>query len=177
MSRAGQRHLGLLAQQALQRRGDYPSLLFEGRWHRSGELFARSQGLAAGLAELGVAPGDRVVVCMANCPEVSIAYQALWLAGAVVTPAMFLLPAPDLRHVVADAQARAVITTPEFLPKVQEATEGLEHVRFVICTEAGGEGVLELSELERTDPRPIVPRSDDDLAALLYTGGTTGRAK
>ncbi len=179
MSTVGERHLGLLAQRAFERRGDYPALLFEGRWHRSGELWSRSQRLAAGLAELGVAPGDRVVVCMANCPEVSIAYQALWLAGAVITPATFLLPAPDLRHIIANAEARAVITTPEFIDKVAEATDGLAHVRFVICTEAtgDGDGVLALAELERADPRPIVARSDDDLAALLYTGGTTGRAK
>jgi long-chain acyl-CoA synthetase len=173
----GERNLGLLAQRSFERRGDYPALFFEGRWHRSGELWSRSERLAAGLAELGVAPGDRVAVCMANCPEVSIAYQALWLAGAVVTPATFLLPAPDLRHVIADAEAAAVITTPEFLEKVTEATDGLHHVRFVICTEAVGDGVLALPELERADPRPIVARADDDLAALLYTGGTTGRAK
>jgi long-chain acyl-CoA synthetase len=177
MTASGERNLGLLARRSFERRGDYPALLFEGRWHRSGELFSRSERLAAGLAELGVAPGDRVVVCMANCPEVSIAYQALWLAGAVVTPSTFLLPAADLRHVIANAEARAVITTPEFIPKVTEAAEGLEHVRFVIGTETGGGGVLDLSELEQADPRPIVPRSDDDLAALLYTGGTTGRAK
>ncbi|MGH2894515.1 MAG: class I adenylate-forming enzyme family protein [Solirubrobacteraceae bacterium] len=179
MSAVGERNLGLLAQRSFERRGDYPSLLFEGRWHRSGELWSRSQRLGAGFAELGVTPGDRVVVCMANCPEVSIAYQALWLAGAVVTPATFLLPAPDLRHVIANAEARAVITTPEFIDKVSEAIQGLEHVRFVICTEATseGDGVLAVSELERAEPRPIVTRSDDDLAALLYTGGTTGRAK
>ncbi|HEX3690672.1 MAG TPA: AMP-binding protein [Solirubrobacteraceae bacterium] len=179
MSGVGERNLGLLAQRSFERRGDYPSLLFEGHWHGSGELWSRSQRLAAGLTELGVTPGDRVVVCMANCPEVSIAYQALWLAGAVVTPATFLLPAPDLRHVIANAEATAVIVTPEFVNKVTEATEGLAHVRFVICTEAGAgpDGVVALSELERADPRPIVPRSDDDLAALLYTGGTTGRAK
>jgi long-chain acyl-CoA synthetase len=177
MTAVGERNLGLLAQRSFERRGDYPALLFEGRWHRSGELFSRSRRIAAGLAELGVAPGDRVVVCMANCPEVSIAYQALWLAGAVVTPATFMLPAPDLRHVIANAEARAVITTPEFIEKVTEAAEGLAHVRFVIGTEAGDDGVLDLSELEQADARPIVPRSDDDLAALLYTGGTTGRAK
>ncbi|MGZ4351360.1 MAG: class I adenylate-forming enzyme family protein [Solirubrobacteraceae bacterium] len=177
MSALGERHLGVLAQRSVEARGDYPSLLFEGRWHGSGELFSRAQRLAAGLAELGIAPGDRVVVCMANCPEVSIAYQALWRAGAVVTPATFLLPAPELRHVIANAEARAVIATPEFIPKVAEAVQGLDHLAFVISTEAAADQVLELSELERADPRPIVARADDDLAALLYTGGTTGRAK
>jgi long-chain acyl-CoA synthetase len=176
MSAVGDCHLGRLAERSIEARGDYPALLFEGRWHSSSELFDRSRRLASGLAQLGIAPGDRVVVCMANCPEVSIAYQALWRAGAVVTPATFLLPAPELRHVIADAEARAVIATPEFIPKVAEAVEGLDHVAFVISTEAGDE-VLALSELERADPSPLVARSDDDLAALLYTGGTTGRAK
>ena len=177
MSAVGERHLGLLAEQSFERRGDYPALLFEERWHGSAELFTRSQRLAAGVAELGIAPGDRVVVCMANCPEVSIAYQALWRAGAIVTPATFLMPAPELRHVIANSEARAVIATPEFIPKVAEATEGLDHLGFIISTEAAGDQVVELAELERADPRPIVPRADDDLAALLYTGGTTGRAK
>lgn len=177
MTTLSQYHLGRLAELSYERRGDYPALLFEGRWHTSGELMQRAQRLAAGFAELGIAPGDRVVVSMANCPEVAITYQALWLAGAVVTPAMFLLPAPDLRHVIADAQASAVVTTPEFVPKVLEATDGLDRVHSLICTEAGQAGMLPLAQLEEAQPRPIVPRADDDLAALLYTGGTTGRAK
>jgi long-chain acyl-CoA synthetase len=172
----GEHHLGRLVEASYERRGDYESLLYEDRWHRSSELFARARGLAGGLAELGVEPGDRVVVSMANCPEVTITYQALWLAGAVVTPAMFLLPAEDLRHILVDSGARIVITTPEFLPKVLEAARGVATVRHVICTEAA-DGAVTLSEVEAADPRPIVPRTDDDLAALLYTGGTTGRSK
>ncbi len=61
--------------------------------------------IATGLAELGVQPGDRVVVSMANCPEVGIIYNAIWRAGAVVTPAMFLLPADALAHIISDAEA------------------------------------------------------------------------
>ena len=173
----GTTHLARLAEDAFERRGDYPSLLFDGRWHGSAELFDRSCRLAGGLSAAGIAPGDRVVVTMANCPEVSIAYQALWRVGAVVTPAMFLLPATDLRHVIADADASAVITTPDLVDKVREAVHGLAHVRSVICTQPAGAGVVDLAELEQSDPAPITPRADEDLAALLYTGGTTGRAK
>jgi long-chain acyl-CoA synthetase len=178
LTAVGEHHLGRLAELSFERRGDYPALLFEGRWHGSGELFERACRVASGLAELGVSPGDRVVVTMANCPEVGILYNALWRAGAVVTPAMFLLSAEDLRHVVSDAEACAVVTTPEFLDKVREAVAGLQCVRHVICTAAGlGDDVLALESLEDAEPGVLVPRADDDLAALLYTGGTTGRSK
>jgi long-chain acyl-CoA synthetase len=170
-------HLGALSEASFRRHGDHPALLFEDRWHSSQELFERSCRLAAGLVELGVKPGQRVVVTMANCPEVGIAYQALWRAGAVVTPATFLLPPADLRHVIADAEASAVVTTPEFLVKVREATAGLPSVRHLICTEATAPDVVAMAALEAAEPGPVVARADDDLAALLYTGGTTGRAK
>ena len=90
-----ERNLALLAEQALDRLGDYESLWFEGGWHRSGELHERARCGGAGLAEAGVRPGDRVVVFAANCPEVRIVYEAIWRAGAVVTPAIFLLPPPS----------------------------------------------------------------------------------
>ena len=173
----GPHNLAALAERSFEVRGDYPSLLFEDRWHSSGELFERSRRIAAGLAELGIGPGERVVVTMANCPEVSILYQAIWRAGAVVTPATFLLPAEDLRHVVADAAAAAVVTTPEFVDKVMTSVADVPSVRAVICTDAAAEGVTALASLERTHPAAIADRRDSDLAALLYTGGTTGRPK
>jgi long-chain acyl-CoA synthetase len=177
MTSTGHHHLGVLAQDAYERRADYPALLFEGRWYGSGELFDRSRRIAAGLTALGVGAGERVVVTMANCPDVSVAYQAIWRAGAVVTPATFLLPAADLAHVIADAGARAVLTTPDQLDKVRAATADLDCVGHVICTEDAGDRALPLAALEQSDPAPIVARADEDLAALLYTGGTTGRAK
>jgi long-chain acyl-CoA synthetase len=176
MSAIGEHNLARLAERSFEQKGDYESLLFEGRWHSSGELFERGRRMAAGLAERGIAPGARVVVTMANSPEVGIAYQALWRAGAVVTPASFLLPVEELRHVIADAEASAVITTPEFAQKVRDATAGLETVKLLIST-ADEDGFVALSSVEQAEPAPIVPRADEDLAALLYTGGTTGRAK
>jgi long-chain acyl-CoA synthetase len=176
-ARVGEHHLARLAEEAYERRGDYSALLYDGTWLSSGEIFDRAARLGGGFAALGMNTGERVVVTMANCPEVSIVYQALWRAGLVVTPATFLLPALELRHVIADSEASAVVTTPEFLPKVTEAVEGLPSVRFVICTEDSEYDVLPLDSLMRGEADPIVPRADDDLAALLYTGGTTGQAK
>jgi long-chain acyl-CoA synthetase len=170
-------HLARAAEAAFERRGDYESLLFEGRWHRSGELFDRAAAVATGLAQLGLTPGERVVVTMTNGPEVGVMYQAVWRAGLVATPAMFLLAADDLRHLLADSGAGAVVTTSQFLDKVRQAVTGLEPEPVVICTDADADGAVSLAELEAAPAGAIVPRADGDLAALLYTGGTTGQAK
>ena len=171
-------NLARLAEAAYERRGDYESLLFEGRWHRSGELFDRSCRIAGGLAQLGVAPGERVVVSMVNRPEVSVVYQALWRAGRGGHTGHVSARGGGLRHVSADSEACAVVTTSEFVDKVADAVAGLDTVRYVICADSGErDGVIALAGLDNAEPAPIVTRDDDDLAALLYTGGTTGRAK
>ncbi len=177
VSAHGEHNLARLAETAVERKGDYPSLLFEGRWHGSGELFEQARRLAAGLTQSGISAGERVVVTMANSPEVGVVYNAVWRAGAVVTPATFLLPAEELRHVIADAQASAVVTSPEFLEKAQEAIAGLPSRPLLVCTGTPGAQATPFSSLLSAEPAPIVPRRDEDLAALLYTGGTTGRAK
>jgi long-chain acyl-CoA synthetase len=156
-------HLARLADEAHERLGDYDALWFEGEWLRSAGLHDRGTRLARGLSELGVEPGDRVVVLMANCPEVAISYNAVWRAGGVVTPAIFLLPPTELEHIVSDSGAKLVLATPELAGNVPDGVR-------VVTTD-------EFPELESGEPAPIVPRDAFDPAALLYTGGTTGRAK
>ena len=160
------RHLARAAEASFERLGDYESLCFDGRWYRSGELHERASRLAGGLRRCGVEPGDRVVVLMANCPEVGIAYEAIWRVGAVVTPAIFLLPPAELAHIVHDSGATVVLATPELADNAKEAAGG----NTVVTTEA-------FSWLEEADPLPIVAREETNPAALLYTGGTTGRSK
>jgi long-chain acyl-CoA synthetase len=173
----GEHNLARLAEQSLDRLGDRDSVHFEGEWLRSAALFDRATRLAAGFAELGVGAGDRVVVMMANCPEVGICYSALWRAGAVITPAVFLLPPAELRHLLVDSGAVAIVTTPELLLTVELAADAVDTLRWIICAETDEAGIVNLESLEDAAPGEIVPRADDDLAALLYTGGTTGRAK
>jgi long-chain acyl-CoA synthetase len=160
-------NLARLAERALERHGDYDSLFFEGQWHSSGSLADRAHRLSAGLVELGVQPGDRVVVLMSNCPDVSVVYEGVWRAGAVLTPAIFLLTAPDLRHLLADSEARVAITTPDLASIVHEARKGVDTLEWIGTA----------AQLEQAEPGSIVPRTDADLAALMYTGGTTGRSK
>jgi long-chain acyl-CoA synthetase len=156
-------HLARAAEDRFERLGDYESLWFEDRWHRSGELRERAARLAGWLREAGVEPGDRVLVLMANCPEVAIAYDAIWRAGAVVTPAIFLLPPAELEHILRDSGAKLTLATPELAARVPPSER---------CVTAD-----EFPDLEECDPLEIVPRAADDPAALLYTGGTTGRSK
>ncbi|MGB8649465.1 MAG: AMP-binding protein [Mycobacteriales bacterium] len=175
LTAVGQHHLARLADDSLARLGDHRSLLFEGEWFTTGQLHRRAERVAGGLRALGVQPGDRVVVLMMNTPEVGITYNALWRAGAVATPVLFLISPPELRHILVDSEAVAVVVTPELLPLLGSASEGLD-LRVLVVGDAP-EGTLPYAELEQADPLPVTPRDDDDLAALLYTGGTTGRSK
>jgi long-chain acyl-CoA synthetase len=120
---------------------------------------------------------------MANCPEVGITYQAVWRAGGVATPVLFLLSEDELRYVLADSDAAYAVTTPEFLPKVIAAAAGLGSVRgIIVCGELpaedpAGPALLSYSRLETGSAAELVDADPTGLAALLYTGGTTGRAK
>jgi long-chain acyl-CoA synthetase len=115
----GAHNLARLAEDSFERHGDYEALYFEGKWHSSGELADRAR-LAQGLSRLGIAPGDRAVVMTSNCPEVGIVYNALWRAGAVVTPAIFLLQAEDLRHILTSAEATTFVTSPSSSPPCKQ---------------------------------------------------------
>jgi long-chain acyl-CoA synthetase len=173
---AGEHHLAIAAERAFQRFGDREAIHFDGAWFRSGQLRDRSLRLAGGLARLGIRPGDRVAVTMPNSPVVGVCYTALWRAGAAITPVIFILAEAELRHILADSGCVAVITSADLLPRVRSAAAGLDTVRWIV-SDGGGEGAVPLAELEAESAIDVVPRGDDDLAALMYTGGTTGRAK
>ncbi|MFM9370776.1 class I adenylate-forming enzyme family protein [Streptomyces sp. Da 82-17] len=179
-------NLALLAESARERLGDHESLVYGGRVHRSGRLHERAARVATGLGALGVRPGDRVVVLTANCPEVTVTYNAVWRAGGVVTPVMFLVAPDELRHILVDSGARVLVTSPELLPTVAAAAPGAPDLRHVVVVDDAPAETPELpahlrvssyAEVEDAASGVPVARGADDLAALLYTGGTTGRAK
>ncbi|MFI6903751.1 class I adenylate-forming enzyme family protein [Nonomuraea sp. NPDC050394] len=157
--------LGRLAEESWERFGDYDSVFYDGAWHRRHTLAARARRVCGGFVAAGVRPGDRVAVMMATSPDVAIVYQALWAAGAVVTPIVFLVGPEELRHILADSGAVAVVTSPELVETVRLAVP--DEVRVFLDT----------GELEEAPEHGPVTVDAGDLAALMYTGGTTGRAK
>jgi long-chain acyl-CoA synthetase len=166
-----------LAEAAWERVGDASTLIFEGETLGSAGLAARTRRLSQGLCDAGLKPGERVIICMSNCVEVGLTYSAVWRAGAVTTPVLFLLSDDELRHVLTDSEAAYVVTTPEFLAKVQGAAAGVSTLRGIVLAGGSAEGTLSFAELEAAPEGEIVDTDPTGLAALLYTGGTTGRSK
>jgi long-chain acyl-CoA synthetase len=186
-----------LAEAGWERTGDESVLIFEEQHWTGRQLARRARQLASGLRGIGLRPGDRVVVCMANCPEVNVTYHAVWRVGGVVAPALFLLSEDELRHVLTDSGAVLVVTTREFLPKITAAAHGSATLRAVVVAgpepAAGGDEQptrrasgrdrrgdppqITFSTLETGPEAELVDADPASPAALMYTGGTTGRSK
>lgn len=175
-------NLASLADKSLAEFGDYERLQFDGRWIGSGELHERSKRLAAALRRLGLGPDDKVVVMMPNAPEVLVCYPGIWRGGLVAIPVLFLLDAHELRYILENSEARAIVTSPEIHYKVADALAGLGREVHVIVTGDPGAvppGALSFETLlsaEQPDDT-LVDRKPSDLATILYTSGTTGQPK
>lgn len=156
--------------------GDYENTFFEGRWYTSAEARDRVRRVAAGLQELGVAPGERVAVMLPNCPEVGITYWATWRIGGAVTPIVFLLPPPEINRILSDSEAIVAVTSSELLPAVLAGAEGVSTLKSIVSIDQA-EGTIAFTDLETSGEADMIERDPDDLAALLYTGGTTGASK
>ena len=173
-------NLARLAESNLQRFGIYDAVHFQGRWRTNAEQLDEARRFAAALRSLGVAPGDRVAVLLPNSPEVFSAYGGTLAVGGVVVPVVFLLAAEEVEHILDDARPKILVTAPLFLDKVAEATARLANPPAVIVL---GEPVPDRmhpwSELvAASEPdEGVADRRPEDVAVLMYTGGTTGRPK
>ncbi len=176
-------NLAELADEALQRLGERKTLVFDGVLHTNAEFHDRGRRFHRALEELGLGKGDVIGLCMVNHPAIYPVFQGIFRRGATAAPVMFQLTATELRYVLADTEARAVVTDIDMLPKVREAIQGLDHVQWVLVrggSDEHGDGpaVLDLESLLDRDPQATLPAiADDDVALMLYTSGTTGRPK
>jgi malonyl-CoA/methylmalonyl-CoA synthetase len=136
-----------------------------------GALDRETGQLAARLAALGGRPGDRIVVQVDKSREAVLLYLAALRAGLVFVPLNTAYTTAELAYFIADAQAAIVVCRPAQAEELRAVAGSAQ----VVTLGAQGAGTL-LADMPDTIA-PLVPRSGADLAAILYTSGTTGRSK
>ncbi|HWR96929.1 MAG TPA: long-chain fatty acid--CoA ligase [Candidatus Methanoperedens sp.] len=155
---------------------------------------------AASLQRLGVAAGERLAICLPNCPQFVIAFLGAARAGVIAVPFNPLSSAREVAQLLHDSGAKTIVVLDRFLPLVRSACEGgaLERVVVTSVKEHFPAPLWLLytltREMRERPPRPAagelrfrdllgpgspspVAICEDDTAVLLYTGGTTGVSK
>lgn len=141
-----------------------------------GDAERESARLANLLVSLGAQPGDRVTVQVDKCPQVLWLYLACLRAGLVYHPLNTAYQASELDYFLGNAEPRIVVcaqSAEELLLSLAEKT-GAQHV---LTLDANGSGTLMTGAASQADSFETVARAPDDLAALLYSSGTTGQPK
>jgi malonyl-CoA/methylmalonyl-CoA synthetase len=127
------------------------------------------------LAALGVAPGDRVAAQVEKSPEALALYAACVKSGVVFLPLNTAYTANELSYFVGDSGAALFVCDPS---DVEALTPIADAANCTLRTLGpSGEGSLMELTRDQSPASDVVSREADDLAALLYTSGTTGRSK
>lgn len=161
--------------------GEQPAILSVDGNLTFAQVDRESDALAAALAEQGVGKGDRIALYCINCAEFAIAYAGIVKAGAVVVPVNLLLNPREILYILKDAGVSGLIYHPLMAAGVAAFRNELPSLRFVVCIGGTPEVAqdLEFAGLCRSVapiPRPEIDPAED-LAAILYTSGTTGHPK
>lgn len=131
------------------------------------ELAARYVGA---LAKSGARPGDRIVAQVEKSAENVALYLACLRGGFVFVPLNTAYTRAELDYFIADAEPALFVCDPA---RERDAPTG----PHLLTLDAEGRGTLAQAALEADASPDIAPRTGDDLAAILYTSGTTGRSK
>ena len=165
---------------ALAQRPDQTMTVDGDRSRPTREVADRVARLAGALQRAGVGVGDRVGIVALNSEHHHEVFFASWWAGAVANPINTRWSPAEIAYALTDSGTEVLLVDDAFAgfgPELRERAPGL---RTLIYCGAGPtpEGMLAYEELVAdTAPVPEIRRSGDDVAMLLYTGGTTGKPK
>lgn len=178
-----------LFERAYREYADRPAVIDpEGPITTYGELGDQVHRLIGGLRDLGLAPGDRVVVLLGNVPAFFAVDHALFVGGFVRSALSVRLHVREVAHIAEDCGAKAIVTDAVWATRLaaeRDRFPGVEHLivagRTVDAPHEGEsiDGVVALGQLlsERSPDPPGTLPAPHEPAALLYTSGTTGAPK
>jgi long-chain acyl-CoA synthetase len=135
--------------------------------------------VAAYLSERGVRRGDRVATVVPNCPELAVVYFACLYCGATIVPVSPNLSASEADYILANCRPKCTVASSsarQKLASVLHGSIGLSTLQDPVTSDV--EPAIDLKRL--TDSSALVPlseASDDDLALIVYTSGTTAKPK
>jgi len=148
----------------------------EGLSYARAAVDARSAQYASFLAGRGLVPGDRVSAQVEKSPEALCLYLACLRAGLVFHPLNMAYRAAELDYFIADAEPAAIVCDPADEATLAKCAKSAG-VPNLLTLDAAGSGTLAAGADEAAAAFAPVSREADDLAALLYSSGTTGRPK
>jgi acyl-CoA synthetase (AMP-forming)/AMP-acid ligase II len=164
---------------ALQQHPERIACIYAGRERTFAEFADRVARLAGGLRRLGVQSGDRVAMLALNSDRYLEYLAAVPWADGVLVPVNTRWSVAEIGHALRDCDAQVLLIGDEFLsilPELQASVPGIRRTIHVGDENSGD--VIDYEELVAgSDPAPDARRGGDALAALFYTGGTTGVAK
>jgi len=156
---------------------DQPLLVLDSREPLSyAAADAGASRYAALLRDRGLEPGDRVAVQVEKSAEALLLYLGCLRAGLAYLPLNSAYQEPEVRYFLEDAQPRAVVGQPAAMPWMAPLAARLG-IAQVFTLDARGEGTLREAARGAPEDFPVAERAGGDLAAILYTSGTTGRSK
>jgi len=162
-----------------QLRRDQPVLMGTGRVWSFGALDRASDQVAAGLANRGVVAGDRIALYCPNAPEFVVAYLSILKAGAVVVPINLMHSPKEIAFLLADAGVKGLFYHAALSQAAGQARNLVAGLAFGIRIGGGESADPSLGDLAASSgeaPKVWIDAAKD-LAAILYTSGTTGRPK
>ncbi len=143
------------------------------------ELNSFTDRVAQGLRESGVSKGDRVALLLGNSPHFIISYFAIMKLGAIVVPINHMFKPDEISYIISDSQASAIITSYVYLDKIIKIKEESNCLKNIFATSKEKEDIASIYEWAYDSAKQFETEKvvKDDIAAILYTSGTTGHPK
>ncbi|KJS31218.1 MAG: hypothetical protein VR64_12265 [Desulfatitalea sp. BRH_c12] len=152
----------------------------DGREYTYRQMNEASCAIANYLKSQGVGPGDRVGVYMQNTPTFLFTIFGIWKTGGVLVPVNIMYQAEELIHAFSSTHVTTVITDTNGLERILAIRDTLKAIMVSGCTKIPeDQGIIDFDRqvsAHRQEFETFVP-GEEDVAAILFTGGTTGAPK